>query len=480
MFLLSALSQDEKASVVNRLIEDLEKHEEYEWNDKVTLRALEALKLLGRERESAGPLFTERGMRVLCRHAGVLSKRAVDTLCSCEALKCIANCIHLCADVKQYLEKNNILEGCFDLLKLPQLSVDGQFLACRILFFVTVGREDLVEKLISLDIGQCITKICTGHVKTLQSGRSKLSSTSPIHPMSVLSEALKLLFSLMLVDSRRETKETDDKESSAGDTFEPCLGPIFDILFTLPCPEPLPLAPPLSHAVHCLMQFSFEAVESYWKEHQKNGSPALVVETLVDVLSRSVIYLIPNNEPDEVKDSSTVDATLSPLLLVLRTLAKGDLRLRQSLSVLLLPQESDRIQPVHQGTRLPAYLIRLMTCALLPQTRDAVSELLWILCDEQASEFTQQVGYGNAIGFLVNKGIPMAAPTDSNGPRDQNTNPITGQRLEDEDQGPSLADMTDEEKEREAERLFVLFERLKKTGLVDVENPIAKAMRENY
>jgi hypothetical protein len=39
--------------------------------------------------------------------------------------------------------------------------------------------------------------------------------------------------------------------------------------------------------------------------------------------------------------------------------------------------------------------------------------------------------------------------------------------------------MTDEEKEREAERLFVLFERLKKTGVVDVENPIAKAMREN-
>ncbi|KAI9020797.1 guanine nucleotide exchange factor [Phycomyces nitens] len=444
----------------------------------VTLRALEALKLLGREQESAGPLFTDQGMRVLCRHAGVLGKRAVDTPCSREALKCIANSIHLCADMKQILEKDNILQGCADLLKLPQLSIDGQFLGCRILFFMTVGREDLVQRLISLDIGQCIAKICNIHVKTLQTGRSQ-SSSSPIHPMSVLSEALKLLFGLMLVDSRRE-KETDDKESSAGDTFKPCLGPIFDILFTLPCPEPLPLSPPLSHAVHCLMQFSFEAMEDYWKEHQKNGSAALVVETLVDVLSRSITYLIPNNEPDEVRDSTTVDATLSPLLLVLRTLAKGDPRLRQSLAVLLLPQESDRIQPVHQGTRLPAYLIRLMTCALLPQTRDAVSELLWTLCDEQASEFTRQVGYGNAIGFLVNKGIPMSAPSNSSGQREQDTNPITGQHLENEDQGPSLADMTDEEKEMEAERLFVLFERLKKTGVVDVENPIAKAMRENY
>lgn len=37
-------------------------------------------------------------------------------------------------------------------------------------------------------------------------------------------------------------------------------------------------------------------------------------------------------------------------------------------------------------------------------------------------------------------------------------------------------EMTDEEKEREAEKLFVLFERLEKSG--GMENPIKKAMRE--
>lgn len=57
-------------------------------------------------------------------------------------------------------------------------------------------------------------------------------------------------------------------------------------------------------------------------------------------------------------------------------------------------------------------------------------------------------------------------------------NPITGQYVSSEKQ-PDLKDMTDEEKEREAEKLFVLFERLKKTGIIDVENPIAKAMQEN-
>lgn len=71
-------------------------------------------------------------------------------------------------------------------------------------------------------------------------------------------------------------------------------------------------------------------------------------------------------------------------------------------------------------------------------------------------------------------------------------NPITGQRL---DMEPKLhvPEMTHEEKEREAERLFVLFERsvlasshlfllmfprLRATGVIDVENPVAQAVRE--
>lgn len=56
-------------------------------------------------------------------------------------------------------------------------------------------------------------------------------------------------------------------------------------------------------------------------------------------------------------------------------------------------------------------------------------------------------------------------------------NPVTGQRrdMEPQDPGP---EMTDEEKEREAERLFVLFERLKATGVVNIVNPVEQALQE--
>lgn len=132
---------------------------------------------------------------------------------------------------------------------------------------------------------------------------------------------------------------------------------------------------------------------------------------------------------------------------------------------------------------------------MMPLTRDGVCETLYVLCDKDgkimsitffftvilitilANKFTHQVGYGNAIGYLVNKGIAMDTPTADANEKEQ-VNPITGQYVSSE-KLPDLKDMTDEEKEREAERLFVLFERLKKTGIIDVENPIAKAMQES-
>ncbi|KAI9489415.1 guanine nucleotide exchange factor [Zychaea mexicana] len=118
-----------------------------------------------------------------------------------------------------------------------------------------------------------------------------------------------------------------------------------------------------------------------------------------------------------------------------------------------------------------------MTSTMLPQTRDAVCECLFVLCNEDATQLTQEVGYGNAIGFLVNRGIAVEPPrgSDANDPNKQ-INPITGQYVSAEEAaGPSLAEMTDEEKEREAERLFVLFERLKKNGIIQAENPIIAA-----
>lgn len=65
---------------------------------------------------------------------------------------------------------------------------------------------------------------------------------------------------------------------------------------------------------------------------------------------------------------------------------------------------------------------------------------------------------------------PPAGVTDAEG---ETVNPITGIRNQ---QPEAEVEMTEEEKEREAERLFVLFDRLERRGMV--VNPIRKAMEE--
>lgn len=91
------------------------------------------------------------------------------------------------------------------------------------------------------------------------------------------------------------------------------------------------------------------------------------------------------------------------------------------------------------------------------------------------------LGYGNVAGFLFHKGFitPPAKAGISGAPTTTSTglpiNPITG--LIEEEHGP--INMTDEEKEQETEKLFVLFERLEKTGaLSPSQNPLRKAIQE--
>jgi hypothetical protein len=139
---------------------------------------------------------------------------------------------------------------------------------------------------------------------------------------------------------------------------------------------------------------------------------------------------------------------------------------------------SDRLVPLGQGKTLPARLLRLTTNPYTQTLRQAILTLFYTLLDSSPAAFVEAIGYGYASGFLFSHNIPI--PANVQGPSDSSAgdstgrtdvNLITGQRLDAEPEGPDLSQMTDEEKEREAERLFVLFERMRSLG-VGVENPV--------
>lgn len=143
----------------------------------------------------------------------------------------------------------------------------------------------------------------------------------------------------------------------------------------------------------------------------------------------------------------------------------------------LLPSNEERVQPLGTSDTLSAFLLRLSTSPVAPSLRETVSNLLFELSGRDATSFVRNVGYGFASGFLLTHDLPVpenameAWSTDvgtGEQPEDPGEkvsnvdgveiNPVTGQRRDMEAIEP-LPDMTEEEKEREAERLFVLFER---------------------
>lgn len=182
--------------------------------------------------------------------------------------------------------------------------------------------------------------------------------TAPINPVSVVNEALKMLFNMILAYGRQQQQQQEEGSTSpspitAPEYFRKCLLPILEIIFLIPPPQPLPLSPPHSHAIHALMQYPCPVIIEIWREYKNDifQSPDLTAEQgrlfvankMTELLQDSLMYLIPNEDPDEQappdRQHYNIDAVLSPIILVIRNLAHGDPNLRPLIAHNLLPQE---------------------------------------------------------------------------------------------------------------------------------------------
>lgn len=175
-------------------------------------------------------------------------------------------------------------------------------------------------------------------------------------------------------------------------------------------------------------------------------------DKLINILDQAIsVY------PPEELDSRAVP--LIQLLITMHEIAPDGAK--KYIQWLLLPDDQDRSKPIGKSDTLSSKLLWLST---KPTThlKTAISELMFVLSGKNAENLTRNIGFGFAAGFLASRGmeIPQNAGEAfaTNNPNSSEYNPITGQRwdAEPQDNGPP---MSQEEKEREAERLFVLFER---------------------
>ncbi|KAF3764544.1 hypothetical protein M406DRAFT_340128 [Cryphonectria parasitica EP155] len=443
-----------KLQTVTRLLEkltvDLEKHD---LTTKERDAALDELKVYGRDPRDADPIFTKEGIRTLTRHA--FDDETVST--SHGALRCLANTMLIKPEARQvFVDLDYVAKAC---AQLKRDTWDDEFLVSRVIFLTTYGTNvELVKLIDGHGLAETIIARLAKHVEVAQ--RAGKEKADPMQDMA-LAEILRLLFNVAHYCPTRV------------DSFTPAVAHIVALITGRDLTPSQPLDGPFSALVNALINLKLESAEAQSALYPEGDAQTSVVDRLVHLLDLSLAKYSDNE----------LEQTVTPVFSVFRLLYQSAPEpVKAFLRGKFLPTPEDRQKVLGRGETLPARVLRNSTNALTPQLRDTISHLLFEMSDKDAHKFVDNVGYGFASGFLFQNNIPV--PQNASGGEETGIeigsrpiNPITGQFL-DRETGPDVPEMTDEEKEREAERLFVLFERLKKTGIIDIQNPVEQAFRE--
>lgn len=280
-----------------------------------------------------------------------------------------------------------------------------------------------------------------GHAKKFAKGKKKV--LSKIDEFA-LSETLKLLFNITNFYPHRV------------EAFNPSIPNIFKILSYIDIPAP-PLQGPVNYLINALLNLDLESEKKHFGTNPlfPKFDQNYTVDKMINILDQAIAL----HEPQQLETLAI------PLLTLLRKVhAIAPEAPRKYMQWLLLPENDARDVPIGKSNTLASRLLQLSTSPVAPTLRDSISALMFELSESDANTFVKNVGYGFAAGFLMSHDMPVpetakeAFSTSGDTETGPAVNPITGQRFDAEpkDTGP---EMTLPEKEREAEKLFVLFER---------------------
>ncbi|KAF3283945.1 hypothetical protein TWF132_009955 [Orbilia oligospora] len=456
------------------------------------LAILEKLKVYGRTVTGSDAIYSSEGIVFLAE----VAFRPNNPDSSREALRCLANALYLDRQMVQYFIDAGYVEKTSEAYKSE--NVDDEFLLGRILFFSTTFAKDdhLINKWANEHhlVENNIAAISRHAIAYTAAASTASSLAVPMMQTMALQDTLKLLYTL--------TTKLSDVSTMLG----PTIPHLLTLLSALPI-QSSPLQAPTHHILDALSNIPPTTPDSQTSFFPPSN-PTLHVSKILKILDKSAV--IPSSSSSSssttsrsgsgTSNSTTVDdfdthaASLLKLLIEIYPLSPAPVK--TLLHETLLPSEKERSSPLGStnSTTLPARLLRLASSPTTTNTRLILQTLLFVISDEDPVKFVKNVGYGHASGYLMMRGIPIpsealeeigaAESGDGGSSRNKRINPITGQYLDDELRDieasglKGLEDMTDEEKEREAEKLFVLFERLNRTGVINVENPVRTAMQE--
>lgn len=355
---------------------------------------------------------------------------------------------------------SKVLNECFQ----PSVDAKEEYLFMRLLFLFTFHGRGYEEKLIKTGLAAVATKISytAAHEAVFTTDMERLSFI----------ECMKFTFNLL------------HHYPMAGDYVQGYTArALVKIFYTLDPRGEYDLCQHISNCLLCL------PVSSWLYENDSS----MVLDRIL-----SFIEIMVNPVNEQLREDRILSPPLSLLHCIVTDLfgtkqqndkTGGDPTKREGLQELcrdrILPSESDREKVLGTSESLSSYLLRITIDPVLRTTRNIIFDVFWKLSHESPDEFVGNFGLGYASSFLASHGIAFPESVNTTQPSTKGNNsgpavnPITGQYVQYEQQQPNPVDeMTEEEKERDAERMFVLFERLKANNMIKVQNPVEVAARQ--
>ncbi|XP_046906741.1 synembryn-A [Hypomesus transpacificus] len=389
-----------------------------------------------------------------------------------EALKILCNVVYNSIWAQERFSSLRILSGVLDRVakgtNMPA-PPSGQFYELRLLFLLTALRPELRAQL-HRRAGVSVLTTALEHCLCVQwktQYEVLLDPTAPPVPQEAYQRAveiLKVLFNITYCTHRLEP----DQEDAA---LYRHLVAVLRFCLMQPCEEQEDTNNLQGHTVNLLSALPLPCLDVLLavplEPHslQSQGVNMDCVHALMLVMERRL------DSGEKVKEK------LTPILNLLTESCRAHRETRLYLRTHILPPLRDASLRPEEGSTVKSKLIRLMT-HMDTDLKHCAADLIFVLCKENVSRFVKYTGYGNAAGLLATRGLLGGQRSKCTGGQyssdsDSDTeeyrqvkgrvNPVTG-RVEEELPDP-MEGMTEEEKEEEAQRLVMLFNKLTRDNI---------------
>ncbi|KAJ8002946.1 hypothetical protein DPEC_G00164240 [Dallia pectoralis] len=441
---------------------------------------LETLRILSRDKRVLGPVGTREGMLVLAGLARLRGgEEGGDSLQEgaqtegeervvVEALKCLCNVVYNSAAAQQVGADVQLARGlCARLQAARAGRHEVGLFSLRLLFLLSALRPDVRGGLRrELRAVGLLTEVLERTLDVRWAGTYEAAPPDPQAPPVPTEdndramEALKALFNLTLSDSGDE----------GGDHQLRLITAIMRHVLMLKTQTEDKTEEAHSHAINLLSNLPVSCLDVLIDlpvqggQEEYNGKNMEIVQVLLDFMEKRID-----------KQGANFKEGLTPVLSLLTEGARHHREIRRYIKKQVLPPLKEvKVRP-EIGSAVRNKLVRLMTHVDMG-VKQSAAEFLFVLCKESVDNLLKYTGYGNAAGLLVARGLLAGGRGDTQYSEDEDSdteeyksakpyiNPITG-HVEEPMPNP-MEEMTDEQKEYEAQKLVNMFDRLSRQQLI--------------